>query len=81
MELVVGAAISVVISWFFAKRSSLELAKTHQQVVLLLRALEASGSVVFTRNADGEPVGVVISLDGNAGGTSHASAELSSTPS
>lgn len=74
-----GAILSGLTGWVFAWWGSKQVAKTHQQLVILLRALEAEGAIQLNRDHAGDATGIIIKLSGAAIGSSRVSGDLTVT--
>lgn len=76
----VGAAISIGVSYYFAHRGSAELRREaerlRRQTTLILRAMEEAGLAQLNKDENGEPLGLIINLSGVSTGRSSASGTL-----
>ncbi len=79
-SVLLGAAISIGVSYYFAHRGSAELQREaerlRRQTTLILRAMEEAGPARFTLDENGVPTSIIINLIGVSKGGSSASGTL-----
>jgi len=79
-SVLLGAAISIGVSYYFAHRGSAELQREaerlRRQTTLILRAMEEAGLAQLNKDENGEPLGLIINLSAVSTGRSSASGTL-----
>ena len=69
-----GALIGYLISSYFSRKASSELQAEAHKLSLIMRALESTGVVEFTRDEHGKEVGVVVKVQASVTSSSSVSA-------